>query len=77
MGKPKGKESEMAMTEALRAKAAPRSGLVRAVLYLEPEQLAALIAEAQRRAAEKCAIRADASAVAREALAAWLKKRRK
>jgi hypothetical protein len=74
VARPKG--SEMSMTAALKAKAAPRSGLVRVTMYLEPEQLAALVAEAQKRAAATGKVRADASAVAREALAAWLKRRK-
>ena len=61
---------------ALKAKAGPRSGLVKTSLYLKPEHITALVTEARARADERGAVRADASAVAREALEAWLKRRK-
>jgi hypothetical protein len=66
------------MAEALRAsgKIGPRSGFVKATFSITPEQLAAVVTEAQRRAQERGVIRADASAVVREALDAWAKRKR-
>ncbi len=66
----------MQMAKALKAsgRVGPRSGLVRMVIYVRPEQLGAVVAEAQRRAQERGVVRADSSAVVREALDAWMKR---
>lgn len=53
-----------------------RSGFIKATVSLTREQFDAIRDEAKRRADQKGAIRADASEVVREALAAWLAKRR-
>jgi len=57
-------------------KVGARSGLARATFSIELEQLAALQAEAMRRAQERGSLKPDASEVLREALAAWMSKRR-
>lgn len=57
-------------------KVGPRSGLTRATFSIELEQLAALQAEAMKRAQDRGSLKPDASEVVREALAAWLGKRR-
>lgn len=59
----------------LRKKAGPRSGFVRAVLYVKPEQLAALHELAKERAEERGALRPDVSEAARTVLEAWLQGR--
>lgn len=56
----------------LKQKAGPRSGLVRAVLYVKPEQLAALHDLAKERAEERGALRPDVSEAARSVLDEWL-----
>ncbi len=54
----------------------PRAkGLKPVVVRLEPAQVAALKAEALRRAKERGSMKPDASELVREALAAWLRKR--
>ena len=53
-----------------------RTGFTKATFSIEREQLAALVAEARKRADAAGVIRADASEVVREALAAWMKARR-
>ncbi len=54
----------------------PRAkGLKPVVVRLEPTQIAALKAEALRRANERGSMKPDASELVREALAAWLKRR--
>lgn len=68
----KGQEKAVA---TLRQKAGPRSGLVRAVLYVTPEQLAALHELAKVRAEEAGKLRPDVSEATRSVLAAWLEKR--
>ncbi len=67
-------KAEGGMAEAMRTarKVGPRSGFVKATFSLEPEQLAGVVAEANRRAVERGAMRSDASEVVREALVAWL-----
>jgi hypothetical protein len=72
----KPQDAEGAAVASLKAKAGPVSGLVKATFYVTPEVLAALVTEARKRADERGAVRADASAVAREALEAWLKRRK-
>jgi hypothetical protein len=66
--------AEDGMAEAMKAsrKVGPRSGFVKATFSLEPEQLAGIVAEANRRALGRGAMRADASEVVREAIVAWL-----
>jgi hypothetical protein len=59
---------------ALRQKAGKRSGNVRAVIYMPPRMLAALMTEAHRRADERGSIRTDVSAVAVGAIQQWLAK---
>lgn len=54
----------------------PRSGFLKTIVSLEPEQLAELRAEALRRAQAQGSIRPDVSALVREALKAWLARRR-
>jgi hypothetical protein len=61
--------------EALKRKAGPRSGFVRVVLYVEPEQLAALQDLARERAESARALRPDVSEAARVVLSKWLAKR--
>jgi hypothetical protein len=58
----------------LRQKAGPRSGFVRAVLYVKPEQLAALHELAKERAEERGALRPDVSEAARSVLDGWIGK---
>ncbi len=59
------------------AKRNPRAkGLVRAVARLEPHQLAALTAEAQRRARERGSRQIDVSEIVREGIELWLSRRR-
>lgn len=53
-----------------------KKGLEKAMFRLEPEQLEALRREALRRAAERGSMKPDASEVVREAVAAWMKRRR-
>lgn len=55
-------------------KVGPRSGLVRVMFSIDPEQLEALQVEALRRAKERGLFKPDASEVAREAFAAWMKR---
>ncbi|MGC3998089.1 MAG: hypothetical protein QM767_11600 [Anaeromyxobacter sp.] len=66
------------MAKAIKAsgKVGPRSGFVKATFSLLPEQLAAVVTEAQDRAQERGVVRADASEVVREALEAWSKQKR-
>lgn len=53
----------------------PRAkGLKPVMVRLEPTQIAALKAEALRRATERGSMKPDASELVREALASWLKK---
>ncbi len=51
-----------------------KGGLVQVMMTLDPEQLAALRAEAVRRAAARKSARPDASEVLREIVAAWMKR---
>jgi hypothetical protein len=53
-----------------------KKGLVKAMFSMEAHQLAALRAEATRRMVERGRGRLDASEVVREAVDAWLKRRR-
>jgi hypothetical protein len=55
----------------------PRSGFVKAIFSVEPEQLTAIRAEAMRRAQEAGSIRPDVSAIVRDALTQWLSKARR
>lgn len=66
------------MAQALKAspKIGPRSGFLKATFSVTPEQLAAVVTEAQRRAQDRGVVRADASAVVREALDTWMKRKR-
>ncbi|HYG70113.1 MAG TPA: hypothetical protein VD838_20730 [Anaeromyxobacteraceae bacterium] len=57
-------------------KVGPRSGLTRATFSIELEQLAALQAEAMKRAQERGSLKPDASEVVREAIASWMARRR-
>jgi hypothetical protein len=75
MGKVRGAGMQIAKALKASGKVGPRSGLVRMVVYVRPEQLGAVVAEAQRRSQEKGVVRADSSAVVREALDAWIAKR--
>ncbi len=59
-----------------RMKVGPKSGLAKTTVYLRPDQLRRLHEEARRRANAAGQLRADASAVLREAVDAWLAKRR-
>ncbi len=59
----------------LKQKAGPRSGFVRAVVYVKPEQLAALQGLAKERAEERGELRPDVSEAARAVLADWMKRR--
>jgi hypothetical protein len=52
----------------------PKSGLVRVMFSIAPEQADALQIEAFRRAEARGSFKPDASEVVREALAAWMKK---
>jgi hypothetical protein len=61
--------------EALRQKAGPRSGFIRLVAYVKPEQLAALQALAVECAKERGALRPDVSEATRFVLSKWLAKR--
>jgi hypothetical protein len=54
-----------------------KKGLARAVFSVEPRQLEALRAEAARRMVERKAGRIDASEVLREAIDAWMAKRKR
>jgi hypothetical protein len=65
-----------AMDAAAGRKVGPRSGLAKAMFSLRPDQIEAVQAEAKRRADAAGAFRADASAVVREAIDAWMKRRR-
>jgi len=56
-------------------KVGPRSGYVKAMFSIAPDQLAALQAEAMKRAQDRGTMRPDASELVREALAAWMKRR--
>lgn len=56
-------------------KVGPRSGMVRVMFSITPEQDEALGAEALRRATAQGSRKLDASAVVREALSAWMKRR--
>lgn len=53
-----------------------KKGLVKAMFSMESRQLEALRAEATRRMVERKAGRIDASEVLREAVDAWLKRKR-
>jgi hypothetical protein len=68
----------MQIARAVKAsgKVGPRSGLVRMVVYVTPEHLGAVVDEGQRRAREAGRVRADASEVVREALDAWIGRRK-
>jgi hypothetical protein len=55
-------------------KVGPRSGLVRVMFSIDPEQLEALQAEALRRAKERGSFKPDASEIAREALERWMRR---
>lgn len=72
------RKQEANMANAIKAgrKVGRRSGYIKATFSIEPEQLAAVVSEARRRADTEGAIRADASAVVREALAAWIARRK-
>ncbi len=50
-------------------------GLERVVVRLEPAQIAALKAEARKRATERDSAQVDVSELVRAAIAAWLKRR--
>ncbi len=56
-------------------KVGPRSGLVRVMFSIDLAQLRALQAEALRRAKERGSFKPDASEIAREAFAKWMKGR--
>jgi hypothetical protein len=56
---------------------APRKGLVKTLVSLEPKQLKALRAEAMKRMKASGAGRMDASEVLREVLDAWLSSTRR
>lgn len=72
------KREAAAMAKAMKTsgKVGPRSGLVRAVFYVRPEQLGAVVTEAQGRAQAAGRVRSDASEVVREALDLWAKRRK-
>lgn len=72
------RKAEADMAKAIKAgrRVGPRSGYVKATFSLEPAQLAAVFGEAVKRMGASGAGRPDASAVVREALAAWLKGRK-
>lgn len=53
-----------------------KKGLKPVLVRLEPTQITALKAEAMRRAAERGTIKPDASEIVREALAAWMARKR-
>jgi hypothetical protein len=57
-------------------KVGPRSGHVKALFAITPEQHETLKAEAMRRAQARGTLRPDASELVREALDAWIAKRR-
>lgn len=57
-------------------KLGPRSGLVRVMFSVKPEHLAALQDEARTRAAERGSGKIDSGEIVREALDAWIAKRR-
>ncbi len=59
----------------LRQKAGPRSGFVRAVIYVPPDQLAALHQFARERAEARGALRPDVSEAARFVFEHWTKRR--
>jgi hypothetical protein len=75
MARAKGSGMEIARAVKASGKVGPRSGFVRMVVYVTPEQLGAAVDEAQRRARAAGRIRADASEVVREALDGWMGKR--
>lgn len=54
----------------------PRSGFVKVLVSIEPDQHEALKAEARRRSEARGTLRPDASELVREALGAWLKRRK-
>jgi hypothetical protein len=53
---------------------AARARLVKATFSIAPDQLAAVVAEARRRALQRGTARADAGQVVREALDQWMKR---
>lgn len=63
-------------TEQEKPKNPRAKGLKPVVVRLEPAQIAALKAEALRRANERGSMKPDASELVREALAAWLVRKR-
>lgn len=52
-----------------------KKGLEKFTVRLEPAQIEALRSEARKRAQEKGTLAADASAIVRELVAAWMKRR--
>lgn len=54
-----------------------KGGLVQVMLTLDPEHLAVLREEADRRAKERKRARSDVSEIVREAVAAWVAKQGK
>lgn len=72
MPKKKGPGVSPAMPQRKRG---ARTGFVKATFSLEPGQLAALQLEAMRRAQETGTLRPDASAIVREMLDSWIKRR--
>lgn len=69
------KKEQGRVVATLKQKAGPKSGLVRAVVYVKPEQLAALQELAKERAEERGVLRPDVSEAARAVLADWIKRR--
>lgn len=71
-GKKREKESALPLRKVGR-----RSGLTRATFSIAPDQLGVLQAEAMERAKARGSFKPDASEVLREALAEWIKRRRR
>lgn len=55
-------------------KVGPRSGLIKVMISVKPEQFARIQAEAFHRAQAAGSLKTDASALIREAIDAWLAK---
>jgi hypothetical protein len=62
-------------TEPAKAKNPRAKGLKPVVVRLEPAQIAALKAEALKRANERGSMKPDASELVREALALWMRRK--